>query len=130
MICPVDQAKHYLSCSQRRTVCRFCHENHLFYQPIPGFQQDPVDRFEGLSIHESICANKTVECSICHSYIMLRYLIQHTHLDHQQSRSSSLSSFLFIEVPNHYITCAFCGFRQNLLVSSCLVLSLFYSFHS
>lgn len=88
---PVNQATHYLTeCPKRPVYCRFCHESHLRdssdYEHLRDFQQDPVDRFEGLTKHESVCANKTYTCALCQEYVMARYLTQHYYLNHQKIR--------------------------------------------
>ena len=72
-------------CLTRILRCRYCGERHRFDGQgdtrVNGFQQDPVDRFNGLSLHESICANKTVSCRFCEEYVMCRFLAEH-YLSH------------------------------------------------
>lgn len=74
----------------RWVVCRFCGERHQFSGRSDGrlkqFQQDPVDRFEGLSLHESYCANKTMQCALCSEFVMCRYLISHYVEKHHMTR--------------------------------------------
>lgn len=124
-VCQADQAAHYLqTCPKRAVCCRFCHESHSRdcsnYEQLRTFQQDPVDRFEGLTLHESVCANKTTECSICHEYVMNRYLIQHYQIQHHKPGMSCCKEFIIV-VDNCYVVCDICGFRQNCVMSMCLV---------
>ena len=124
-VTPSLQHEHYRQCVKRLVCCRFCHESHLYdgsdNERTASFQQDPVDRFEGLSKHESICANKTVKCSLCQKYIMVRYIIQHSVFEHQLEGMLILIEISIIVVPDHFVYCDFCGFRQNCLFSLCLV---------
>ena len=41
-----------------------------------------MDRFEGLSKHESVCANKTVACLKCGEHVMSRFLQSHYQQRH------------------------------------------------
>lgn len=74
-------------CRYRMITCRYCGEPHVFHLTSRGEygleEQDPVDRFLGLSVHESRCGNRTVDCRMCGEQVMVRYLSDHYLMNHK-----------------------------------------------
>ncbi|KAK8793490.1 hypothetical protein WA158_004849 [Blastocystis sp. Blastoise] len=69
---------HLKECSERVITCRFCGEEHKYMKP-----NRYEDILEGYSEHESICANKTYLCSLCHQYIKVKYNNIHINVYHK-----------------------------------------------
>ncbi len=85
-----------------------------------GFKQDPVDRFNGLSLHESICANKTVTCRYCGEYVMCRFLSEHYLTHHHIARKDDLIQSPVVN-DSRSVLCEVCGYRQQSVTDFCLV---------